>query len=101
VVAEELEHDAEFALVDELYRRVGLRDAVRYGSHIEPIRKSRLARVIAYRVRWVQISVISKIVATCCCTPRFQKRKSPKRLPPLLTACSKAYSDFELEERFR
>jgi len=81
VVAEELEHDAEFAIVDELYRRVGLRRTRQIWLAYRANKEEPIGAVIAYRGPLGANFSYLENRCDLLLHPRFQKRKSPKRLP--------------------
>jgi hypothetical protein len=90
IIAEELEHDAEFAAVDELYRRVWL---AYLANKEEPI-----GAAIAYRG---PLGVNFSYLENRCdllLHPTLPEAEVSEAASALLSACSEAYGDFELEE---
>jgi hypothetical protein len=98
VVAEELEHDAEFAIVDELYRRVGLRRTRQIWLAYRANKEEPIGAVIAYRGPLGANFSYLENRCDLLLHPTLPEAEVSEAASALLTACSKAYSDFELEE---
>jgi hypothetical protein len=98
VMAEELQRDAEFAAVDELYRRVGLRRTRQIWLAYRAHKEEPIGAAIAYRG---PLGVNFSYLENRCdllLHPTLPESEVSDTASALLTACSEAYSDFELEE---
>jgi hypothetical protein len=98
VVAEELEQDAEFAAVQELYRRVGLRRTRQVWLAYRANKEEPIGAAIAYRG---PLGVNFSYLENRCdllLHPTLPESEVSETASALLTACSEAYNDFELEE---
>jgi hypothetical protein len=98
VVAEELEQDAEFAAVQELYRRVGLRRTRQVWLAYRATKEEPIGAAIAYRG---PLGVNFSYLENRCdllLHPTLPESEVSETASALLTACSEAYNDFELEE---
>jgi hypothetical protein len=98
ITAEELEHDVEFEAVDELYRRVGLRRTRRVWLAYAANKEEPIGAAIVYRG---PLGVNFSYLENRCdllLHPTLPESEVSETASALLTACSKAYDDFELEE---
>jgi hypothetical protein len=98
LIAEELEQDAEFAKVDELYRRVGLRRTRQVWLAYRANKEEPIGAAIAYRG---PLGVNFSYLENRCdllLHPTLPESEVSETASALLTASSEAYSDFELEE---
>src|ERR1700756_2206511 len=96
--AEELAQDAEFAAVDELYRRVGLRRTRQIWLAYRVNKEEPIGAAIAYRG---PLGVNFSYLENRCdllLHPTLPETEVSDAASGLLTACSRAYDDFELEE---
>jgi len=98
ITAEELEHDVEFTAVDELYRGVGLRRTRHVWLAYRANREEPIGAAIAYRG---PLGVNFSYLENRCdllLHPTLPESEVSETASALLSACSKAYDDFELEE---
>jgi hypothetical protein len=98
ITAEELEHDVEFAAVNELYRAVGLRRTRHVWLAYRANKEEPIGAAIAYRG---PLGVNFSYLENRCdllLHPTLPESEVSDAASGLLTACSKAYDDFELEE---
>jgi hypothetical protein len=98
IKAEELEKDIEFAAVDELYRRVGLRRTRHVWLAYRANKEEAIGAAIAYRG---PLGVNFSYLENRCdllLHPTVPESELSEAAAGLLTACSKAYGDFELKE---
>jgi hypothetical protein len=97
-MAEELGQDAEFAAVDELYRRVGLRRTRQIWLAYRAKKEEPIGAAIAYRG---PLGVNFSYLENRCdllLHPTLPESEVADAASALLTACSEAYVDFELDE---
>jgi hypothetical protein len=98
ITAEELEQDVEFTAVDELYRGVGLRRTRHVWLAYQANKEEPIGAAIAYRG---PLGVNFSYLENRCdllLHPTLPESEVSDAASALLTACSKAYDDFELEE---
>lgn len=98
MMAEELTQDPEFAAVDELYRRVGLRRTRQIWLAYRVNKEEPIGAAIAYRG---PLGVNFSYLENRCdllLHPTLPETEVSEAASALLTACSEAYDDFELEE---
>src|SRR5712691_4247010 len=98
ITAEELEQDVEFTAVDELYRGVGLRRTRHVWLAYQANKEEPVGAAIAYRG---PLGVNFSYLENRCdllLHPTLPESEVSETASALLTACSKAYDDFELEE---
>src|SRR6266852_3204979 len=98
IIAEELEHDAEFGAVDELYRRVGLRRTRQIWLAYRANKEEPIGAAIAYRG---PLGVNFSYLENRCdllLHPTLPEAEVPDTIASLLNASSAAYHDFELDE---
>src|SRR5260370_10831850 len=98
ITAEELEQDVEFTAVDELYRGVGLRRTRQVWLAYQANKEEPIGAAIAYRG---PLGVNFSYLENRCdllLHPTLPESEVSEAASALLTACSKAYDDFELEE---
>src|SRR6267378_8675148 len=98
IIAEELEHDAEFAAVDELYRRVGLRRTRQIWLAYLANKEEPIGAAIAYRG---PLGVNFSYLENRCdllLHPTLPESEVSEVASSLLSASSAAYRDFELDE---
>jgi len=98
VAAEELEQDAEFSEVDELYRRVGLRRTRQVWLAYRANKEEPIGAAIAYRG---PLGVNFSYLENRCdllLHPTLPESEVSDAASALLTASSASYVDFELEE---
>ncbi len=98
ITAEELEQDVEFGAVNELYRAVGLRRTRHVWLAYRANKEEPIGAAIAYRG---PLGVNFSYLENRCdllLHPTLPESEVSDAAAGLLTACSKAYDDFELEE---
>ena len=98
ITAEELERDVEFTAVDQLYRSVGLRRTRHVWLAYQANKEEPIGAAIAYRG---PLGVNFSYLENRCdllLHPTLPESEVSEAASALLTACSKAYDDFELEE---
>jgi hypothetical protein len=98
ITAEELEEDVDFAAVNELYRRVGLRRTRHVWLAYRANKEEPIGAAIAYRG---PLGVNFSYLENRCdllLHPTLPESEVSEAACGLLSACSRAYDDFELEE---
>jgi hypothetical protein len=98
ITAEELEEDVDFAAVNELYRRVGLRRTRHVWLAYRANKEEPIGAAIAYRG---PLGVNFSYLENRCdllLHPTLPESEVSEAACALLSACSRAYDDFELEE---
>jgi hypothetical protein len=98
ITAEELEQDVEFTAVDELYRQVGLRRTRHVWLAYRANKEEPIGAAIAYRG---PLGVNFSYLENRCdllLHPTLPESEVSEAASGLLSACAKAYEDFELEE---
>src|SRR5437879_3493123 len=98
ITEEELDKTVEFTAVDELYRGVGLRRTRQVWLAYQANKEEPIGAAIAYRG---PLGVNFSYLENRCdllLHPTLPESEVSEAASALLTACSKAYDDFELEE---
>src|SRR5882724_9412300 len=98
ITAEELEQDVEFTAVDELYRGVGLRRMRHVWLAYRANKEEPIGAAIAYRG---PLGVNFSYLENRCdllLHPTLPESEVSEAASALLSACSEAYGNFELEE---
>jgi hypothetical protein len=98
ITAEELEKDVDFAAVNELYRRVGLRRTRHVWLAYRANKEEPIGAAIAYRG---PLGVNFSYLENRCdllLHPTLPESEVSEAACALLSSCSRAYDDFELEE---
>src|SRR5712675_1207882 len=98
IMAEELQQDVEFNAVDELYRSVGLRRTRHVWLAYRANKEDPIGAAIVYRG---PLGLNFSYLENRCdllLHPTLPESEVSEAASALLTACSEAYGDFELEE---